>query len=126
MKRKKKQDHETNLEVILLSILVVGMFVMFFGMLAVDREQVYFDKYSTMQFLSEYINDGNITTEEFSTLKGLSCDDLKMLLGTEKEVCIYFRDSEGNIIDISSDGSYGVGCPGLEINGQKICNRMSR
>ncbi len=131
-KNKKIQPHkelgrrlharETNLEVILISILLVGMFVMLFGMVAVERQSQGADMSTTTNFISKLTNDGNITTEEFLSLKNLSCDDLKLLLGTDREVCIYFRDSNGNIIDLTDDGRYGIGCPGLEVNGQKICN----
>ncbi len=113
---------KTDIETILISILLVGMFVMLFGMVAEERQRQAPDLTTATRFISSLTKDGNMTTSEFMSLRNLSCDDLKLLLGTDREVCIYFRDQNGNIIDLTADGRYGIGCPGLEVNGQKICN----
>ena len=58
---------------------------------------------------------------DLDSIMQLDCDQLKSLLGTEKDACIYFTDEYGKIIDMDSDGSFGVGCPGLVIEGKQIC-----
>lgn len=113
MKKRPKNDI---FEVIVLFVSGIGIFILLFSLMVPIPDE------NDEPFLIEMVNDGNISSDEFRVLSTLSCQDLKMMLGTDKEVCMYFKDREGNIIDISKDGRFGVGCPGLEISGQKICN----
>ena len=51
----------------------------------------------------------------------LSGDALKQELETNKNVCVYFKDANGNVIPLS-DGSikkYAVGCDFIDISGLK-------
>jgi len=107
------------LELIVMSVSIVALFFLLMALLLPSQEP----EIKTQGFLTRMIGDGNFTGEEYMAMSQLSCADLKALLGTGKEVCIYFKDSNGNVVDISGDGSFGIGCPGLEIEGKKICNK---
>jgi len=119
MKGKKK---EYGLEMIVMSVSLVAMFFIFFAMMMADMTDT--RKFiGTSGLITQVIDDGEITSEEMYSLKQLSCNDLKMLLGTGKEVCIYFKNAQGDVVDISGDGRFGIGCPGLEVDGTRICNQ---
>jgi len=99
------------------------LFFLLFGILeSVPEEESNDEGVSPMQ-LTGLLNDEQLTNDELGELKSLECEDIKRMLETDREACIYFRDAEGNIVDIEMDGSFGVGCPGLVIDGQKICIR---
>jgi len=117
----RKKKVEIGLELLVMSISLIGLFFIFFALImASDSEP---EIINAQGFFTRVINDGHITSQELLTLNELSCEDIKMLLGTGKEVCIYFKDTKGNVADLSGDGYYGIGCPGLEIDGQRICNK---
>ena len=118
--RKKKQ--EISLELILLAVSLLAMFMLFFGQFFASEMNASKDTLIPQGYLTKVIKDGDITAEEFNVLRQMTCQDIKAMLGTGKEVCIYFKDQNGNIVDPQGDGSFGVGCPGLEIEGKRICN----
>mgnify|MGYP006295376149 CR=1 FL=1 len=78
-------------------------------------------KDTTLKVIPNAFEDELLTTEDLAGLKQLDCQDIKVLLKTNKDACIYFRDKEGNIVDLTENGNFGAGCPGLEIDGQRIC-----
>lgn len=61
-----------------------------------------------------------LNENEFQKLTGLSCDELRELIKTDKNTCIYFKDDNNRLIMLNN-GKYGVGCNGLTLDGNKIC-----
>jgi hypothetical protein len=61
--------------------------------------------------------DGIITDSELVNLSSKNCSELKKLFGTSKKFCIYIKDEEGNLINITNDSSMGIGCGGLNLSG---------
>ncbi len=100
------------------------MFFLLFAFLDISTEnnKTGINSANTTGFLvKDLIDDGQLTKDEMARIGQLNCEDIKRMLGTNKEACIYFKDADGNIVDMLNDGRFGVGCPGLEIDGQKIC-----
>jgi len=114
----KKKDPYIGLEMLLLILSIVGLFVLFFAMLKpIDSAT------PTSGNILKVVDDGKLSTEEFQVLKDMSCQDIKSMLGTRKNVCIYFKDMDGQVADLTNDGRFGIGCAGLEMDGQKICSK---
>ena len=122
MTKKRKVNQEKEIEVIMVSVMCIGVFVLIISILDLGGESQNLSGRMTNTILEDLTADGNLTDDEVENLMGLSCDELKRQFGTDKNICIYFKDSKGNIIDITKDGSFGIGCPGFTIEGQKICS----
>jgi hypothetical protein len=120
--RKISQQKNSPVDLMLVSILFLGIFILIFGMFFIDEGYKFNVKMITSSLLFDITDDNQITKNEIDYLRDLTCQDLKELLGTEKEVCIFIKDLNGNVVDFSNDEKFGFGCPGLEINGTKICN----
>jgi len=118
MRTKLKQD--TGIEIFLMGIVLFGLFILFFALVTTSNNPSL--SKGLTGFILKIVDDGSITKDEITMLKSVDCGELEMLLGKGKKGCIYFKDSNGNIVDISGEGTFGFGCPGLSINGTKICN----
>jgi len=114
MQLKKKQD--ISLEMLFAVISSIALLFMATALIMPRDEP---QKLSA--FLADVVNDGSLSSQEYRLLKDLSCDDIKMMLGTSKDVCIYFKDKDGNIVDLTGEGKFGIGCSGLHVNGTMIC-----
>lgn len=77
-------------------------------------EEMKFEK--TRQSLNEIFSDGKLSGDEENFLVTLSCEDLKRIYETDKSLCLYLKDEEGNPLPLSSK-KMGVGCNGVAING---------
>jgi hypothetical protein len=73
--------------------------------------------------LMNVFNDGRLTDEEREYLRGLSCDDVKRIMGTTEEICLYIMDENGELVDLLGTGTYGIGCPVLDAEGNSVCPR---
>ena len=67
---------------------------------------------------SEELRDSQISETELQMLLNMTCDDLKSRYGTNREICIYFKDSDGNLITNGTHTVFGIGCPGINISGR--------
>jgi hypothetical protein len=67
---------------------------------------------------SAELRDGQLSASELEGLLGYNCEELKKRFGTNKEICIYIKDSEGNLIVNGTDTVFGIGCPGINISGR--------
>lgn len=70
------------------------------------------------------LEDGTLTNEELMELFNMDCDQLKDMFDTNREICIYIQDSEGNLISNGSHILHGIGCPGINISGM-MCGTNS-
>ncbi|MBI3032818.1 hypothetical protein HYY69_05050 [Candidatus Woesearchaeota archaeon] len=66
------------------------------------------------------LKQDNLKEEDLSYLTSLNCDEIKAMLSTEKNICIYAKDPEGNLVPLTND-KLGVGCPGIIVDGVKVC-----
>jgi hypothetical protein len=71
--------------------------------------------------VQEIFQDGVLTDGETSYLKTLTCADVRKMLKTDENVCIFFRGEDGELVDLAGNGAYGVGCPGMEVDGKAVC-----
>ncbi len=58
--------------------------------------------------------DGILTQDEAQALTGKSCNDLKIEFNTNKKICVYFKNQQGEIVPLSGDMPV-VGCEGIKI-----------
>lgn len=67
------------------------------------------------------VKDNQISTEKLNELKDIKYDELKRMLRTEGDFCIYLEDEKGNLILISKTkgkGSFGgIGAPNVYLSG---------
>ncbi|MEM4267384.1 MAG: hypothetical protein QXK37_00980 [Candidatus Woesearchaeota archaeon] len=68
-------------------------------------------------FSHDFLADGVLTEEEVEQLKTYDCEKLKQVFDTNKKICIYFKDENGNIINLTSTEKIGIGCPDINIGG---------
>ena len=118
--RAKLKDKDVGIEMFLMGISLFGLFILFFALITSSADPLV--RSGVDGFVLSIVKDGHMTTEEIRLLRSIDCDEIQMALGEGNKGCIYFKDSSGNIVDLSGDGSFGFGCPGLSINGTRICN----
>ena len=52
----------------------------------------------------------------------MSCDELKTCLGLNTNLCIYFQDEYGGLIEIdNANDQYGIGCKEFMLTTAKAC-----
>lgn len=70
---------------------------------------------------SQLLKDGDFSEAEEARLVSMNCTQIKELFESRLELCIYFRDSDRNIVPLTNGSvvKYGVGCPGVLLNGKK-------
>lgn len=62
------------------------------------------------------IDNNEVNESRLHELKNLSYDELKRMLRTEGDFCLYFEDEKGNIVLINN--SYkGIGSPSINLSG---------
>jgi len=71
---------------------------------------------------NKYFHDNEIDTDEESALGNMTCAEMKDFFNTNKNICIYITDEEGNLVEL--DGKNGLGCGGIKI-GDVICGQSS-
>ncbi len=69
---------------------------------------------------SSILKQDNLKEDDLSYLTSLNCNEIKAMLGTEKNICIYAKDPDGNLVHLTND-QLGVGCPGVIVDGVKVC-----
>lgn len=68
---------------------------------------------------NQYFKDGELDSDEIEALSGMDCATLKEFFDTNKNICIYATDKNGNIVEL--DNKIAVGCPGIEVQDGTIC-----
>ena len=71
--------------------------------------------------LHSMLSDQVVDDRELERLSGLGCEEIRNIIGTSKNVCIYFRDEDGKLVDFG--GKTGFGCPGLIVDGSRVCSQ---
>lgn len=61
-----------------------------------------------------YFRDGELTSDEVAELSEMNCTTMREFFDTNKNICIYATDKDGNIVEL--ENKYGLGCPGIEID----------
>ncbi|MFW5990727.1 MAG: hypothetical protein ACOCQX_00720 [Candidatus Nanoarchaeia archaeon] len=69
--------------------------------------------------------DDSLSEEEEARLVEMNCTEIKELFESKLDICIYFRDSERNVVPLTNGTIHklGVGCEGVEI-GNKSCGTI--
>ena|SRR3989338_4093277 len=70
--------------------------------------------------LEAVIQDDVLDNNELSFLGQLNCEEIKAMIGTEKEVCVYIKDEHNNLISLT-EKQIGAGCPGINVDGVNVC-----
>ena len=63
---------------------------------------------------NDYFKDGELTVEEVTALSEMDCAEMKEFFDTNKNICMYATDKNGNLVELNE--YVGLGCPGIEIN----------
>jgi hypothetical protein len=105
-----------NTAIVLIALYVSMTAILLYGYLALRSE-------GPRSPLHEIFVDGRLDDEERDYISGLTCEDLRSMLGTEEDVCLYFTDKEGNVVDLLGTGTNGIGCPSAYIDGKALCIR---
>jgi len=119
----KKKGQTWSLE----TYVAIGIFliaiIFFYGLLTTkgyeSNIEVEVEKISKALMGGDELKDGQISEEELQNLMNMDCDDLKTRFGTDKEICIYFKDSEGHLLTNGTHTVFGIGCPGVNITGRR-------
>ncbi len=73
-----------------------------------------------------YFNDSELTSAELEELVVMDCDTIQDLLETDSDLCIYFKDSNGEIILLAEELGeeyYSMGCEGFNISDGVECGQ---
>jgi hypothetical protein len=100
--------------VVLLLLCTVGLILLFASLIGPPAPS------PSGHTLKDALGDKVIDEDEFQELSGMSCEEIKALLGTDRNVCIYLKDLDGNMI-VAGDHIASFGCPGLFVEGSKVC-----
>jgi hypothetical protein len=107
--------------------LSIGIFliaiIMFYGLTVVGKSStninIEVEEIGRAILNSEELHDMKITPDELNYLISLSCDDLKTLYQTPKDLCIYLVDSNNNLLVLQDNRTvYGIGCPSINVSGR--------
>lgn len=69
-----------------------------------------------------YFHDNEIDGDELTALSAMDCQEMKEFFNTNKNICIYATDKDGNLVEL--DGKNALGCGGIKIDGV-ICGVSS-
>ncbi len=69
-----------------------------------------------------YFRDGELDSTEVEALAEMNCITMKEFFNTNKNICIYATDKNGNLVKLND--KVAAGCPGIEIN-DVICGSSS-
>jgi hypothetical protein len=120
---KEKKDNvgsEISADMIVVAVISLIAFVLLFGVAVSSSTKSKDNPVSSNGYtLKNIISDNVIDDKEMTVLSTMSCDDIKKLINTDREVCIYFRDEDGNLISLGD--KFGIGCPGINVDGIDVC-----
>lgn len=61
-----------------------------------------------------YFHDNEIDGDELDALSAMDCATMKEFFNTNKNICIYATDKNGNLVEL--DGKNALGCGGIKID----------
>jgi hypothetical protein len=107
------------------TFIAIGVFVIavivFFVIVFVPRETANSSKEAESVerrvLAHDFFADGVITDDELANLSSMNCTQLKKVFGSSKSFCIYIKDEQGNLINVTNTSSLGIGCAGLNLSG---------
>ncbi|MEM4267383.1 MAG: hypothetical protein QXK37_00975 [Candidatus Woesearchaeota archaeon] len=127
---REKKEQKVSFDLVILVVVSLVAFILLF-VVVLSSHNKSAGQQKNVYSLQEVINDGVIDDNELSMLSSMSCEELKSLIGTDKRVCIYFKDINGELLDVKKninslssntiDTIKGIGCPGFVVDGEKIC-----
>ncbi len=124
MRRHNKGAQTITLDFIIGITIFLSMIVLFYYLFAVDvtktEEEAEAAKLIDGLSGNEYFNDGELTEDEIQLLADMDCKELKEFFNTNKNVCFYATDSNGNVVQLNS--KIALGCEGIEID-DVICGQ---
>ncbi len=120
IKKESPENRIFNLHNLELMIIFIALVALFLGFFAFVGEMQLNNNNSQENFFEKILEDKQINSSELSFLLSLGCDDVKKLLRTDRDVCLYVTDYNGNIVELSP-GVYGIGCKGVVVKGKKVC-----
>jgi hypothetical protein len=124
--KEKKDDvgSEISADMIVVAVISLIAFVLLFGVAVSSTTKSKDNPVSSNGYtLKNIISDNAIDDKEMAVLSTMSCEDIKKLINTDREVCIYFRDDDGNIISLGD--KFGFGCPGINVDGVDVCKTQA-
>jgi hypothetical protein len=113
-----KKGQTITLDLIIGITIFISTIVLFYYLFGIDVTQTEEEDAATkiVEGLNgnQYFQDGELTSDELIDLTEMDCAELKTFLNTNKNICIYATDHNGNLVELNN--KYGVGCPGIDIN----------
>jgi len=104
-------------------VFLIGL-IFFYSLMTMSRTEsnvgVTVEEIGRQVIKSDQMVDGKLTSDELGYLINLNCSALKTMFNTNKDICIYLVDAQGNLIENGSHVIHGIGCPGINISGM-VC-----
>jgi hypothetical protein len=117
-----KRGQSWSIETYLAIAIFLTALIFFYSLTTVDRFSsnvaVEVERVGKALITGDELKDGKLTENELAYLVNMSCDDIKTMFHTNNEICIYFKDPEGNLITNASGTVFGIGCGSINISGQ--------
>ncbi len=118
----RKRGQSWSIETYIAIAIFLIAIIFFYGLITTKNYNsnigVEVEKISKEFMAGKELQDGQLSEQELQSLLNMSCDDLKKRFGTNKEICIYFKDTDGNLITNGTHTVFGIGCPGINISGR--------
>ncbi len=117
-----KRGQTWSLETYLAIAIFLIAIIFFYGLTTVSNYRtnirVEVEEVGRALMSGDQLKDGVLTDTELDYLISLKCDGLKQLFNVDKDICIYLKDSDGNLFTRGNETIYGLGCPGFNISGE--------
>ena len=117
----KKRGQTWSIETYIAIAIFLISLIFFYGLTTINRYKsnisLEVDEISRELLQKDIIKDGELSLDDLSYLQGINCTELKDYLNTNKNLCFYFKDSEGNLIDNGTAIIHGFGCPEINVSG---------
>ncbi len=119
----KKRGQTWSLETYLAIAVFLIAVIFFYGLTTVSNYKtninVEVEEVGRALMKGDQLKDGVLSDTELDYLISLNCTGLKQLFNVDQDICIYLKDSNGNLFTRGNKTIYGIGCPGFNISGQK-------
>lgn len=119
----KKKGQSWSLETYLAISMFLIAIIFFYGLITTEETSTTVDieveRVGRLMMNSEWLADGQITEDELEAMLGMNCTTLKQKFGTNKEICLYMKDSQGKIFENGTHHIFGIGCEGIVISDQE-------